>query len=119
MNYSMPKAIFTGALLAVFALPATGVAADKLFVGNLSYETNEGDLQAAFGEYGSVTDAGLATDKMNGRPRGKAFSPVNSNDYTEEELLFLEKMARVDAQKKEKEAKEAKAKEAKRKRAKG
>jgi cold-inducible RNA-binding protein len=45
----------------------------KLFVGNLSFDTTENDLQDAFAAHGSVTDVNLVTDRMSGRSRGFAF----------------------------------------------
>ena len=46
---------------------------NKLFVGNLSSNTTENDLQDAFAAYGSVTEANLVMDRMSNRPRGFAF----------------------------------------------
>src|SRR5437660_7521877 len=45
----------------------------KLFVGNLSYDTTENDLQDLFETCGPVTEVNLVTDRMSGRPRGFAF----------------------------------------------
>ena len=45
----------------------------KLFVGNLSFNTTENDLQAAFSAHGTVTEANLMMDRMTGRSRGFAF----------------------------------------------
>jgi cold-inducible RNA-binding protein len=45
----------------------------KLFVGNLSFNTTENDLQDAFAAHGTVTEANLVTDRMSGKPRGFAF----------------------------------------------
>ena len=49
----------------------------RLYVGNLSYETRESDLQTAFQPYG-VTDIHMPTDSMSGRPRGFAFVTVEA-----------------------------------------
>ncbi len=46
---------------------------NKLFVGNLSFQTTENDLQDAFATFGSVTEANLMMDRMTDRPRGFAF----------------------------------------------
>lgn len=46
---------------------------NKLFVGNLSFNTTENDLQEAFGAHGQVTEANLMMDRMTGRSRGFAF----------------------------------------------
>jgi cold-inducible RNA-binding protein len=45
----------------------------KLFVGNLSFDTTENDLQDAFAAHGTVTEANLMMDRATGRPRGFAF----------------------------------------------
>jgi cold-inducible RNA-binding protein len=50
----------------------------KLFVGNLSFNTTENELQQAFAPHGAVTEASLITDKMNGRSRGFAFVTMSS-----------------------------------------
>jgi RNA recognition motif-containing protein len=45
----------------------------KLFVGNLSFNTTENDLQSAFAAHGQVVEANLMMDRMTGRSRGFAF----------------------------------------------
>jgi cold-inducible RNA-binding protein len=45
----------------------------KLYVGNLSYETTENDLQDLFSQHGPVTEVNLVQDRETGRPRGFAF----------------------------------------------
>ncbi len=46
---------------------------NRLFVGNLSFQTAENDLQDYFSQAGSVTSVNLMLDKMTGRSRGFAF----------------------------------------------
>ncbi len=46
---------------------------NRLFVGNLSYETMENDLQDYFSQAGAVTSVNLMMDKMTGKSRGFAF----------------------------------------------
>ena len=46
---------------------------NRLFVGNLSYQTAENDLQDYFSQAGLVTSANVMMDKMTGRSRGFAF----------------------------------------------
>ena len=46
---------------------------NKLFVGNLSFNTTENDLQDAFAAHGTVTEANLMMDRSTGRPRGFGF----------------------------------------------
>ena len=45
----------------------------RLFVGNLSFQTGENDLQDYFAQAGAVTSVNLMLDKMSGRSRGFAF----------------------------------------------
>ena len=45
----------------------------KLFVGNLSYQTRENDLQDYFSQAGSVASVNLMMDKFTGKSRGFAF----------------------------------------------
>lgn len=45
----------------------------KLYVGNLSYEVGEGDLQALFAQAGAVKSVAVIKDKFSGQPKGFAF----------------------------------------------
>lgn len=45
----------------------------NIFVGNLSYQTTQEDLQAAFAAYGAVERVTIVTDRDTGQPRGFAF----------------------------------------------
>lgn len=45
----------------------------KLYVGNLSFETTENDLQDMFEKHGKVTEVALMMDRTTGRSRGFAF----------------------------------------------
>ncbi len=51
---------------------------EKLFVGNLSYNTTENDLQDAFAAHGTVVETNLMVDRNTGRPRGFAFVTMGS-----------------------------------------
>ncbi len=53
----------------------------KLYVGNLSFETTENDLQDMFEQHGKVSEVALMMDRTTGRSRGFAF--VTMNDATE------------------------------------
>ena len=50
----------------------------KLYVGNLSFDTNDQDLRNAFSAAGNVTDVALISDKMTGRSRGFAFVTMST-----------------------------------------
>ena len=45
----------------------------NIFVGNLSYQTTETDLEAAFSAYGAVERVSIVRDRETGQPRGFAF----------------------------------------------
>ncbi|MGH8101529.1 MAG: RNA recognition motif domain-containing protein [Chthoniobacterales bacterium] len=45
----------------------------KLYVGNLSFETTENDLQDLFEQHGQVGEVNLMMDRMTGKSRGFAF----------------------------------------------
>jgi RNA recognition motif-containing protein len=53
----------------------------KLYVGNLSFETTENDLQDLFEQHGKVAEVSLLMDRMTGKSRGFAF--VTMNDTAE------------------------------------
>jgi len=46
---------------------------NRLFVGNLSYQTMQDDLQEYFSQAGGLTSVNLMQDKVTGRSRGFAF----------------------------------------------
>ena len=58
----------------------------KLFVGNLSFNTTENDLQDAFAAHGTVTEANLMTDRTTGRPRGFAFVTMASAEEAQKAI---------------------------------
>ena len=45
----------------------------NIFVGNLSYQTTESELEALFGAYGAVERVTVVRDRDTGQPRGFAF----------------------------------------------
>jgi cold-inducible RNA-binding protein len=51
----------------------------KLYVGNLSFETTENDLQDLFEPHGAVNEVHLMMDKMTGKSRGFAFITMNDD----------------------------------------
>ncbi len=51
---------------------------NKLFVGNLSFNTTENELQDAFAAYGTVMEANLMMDRATGRPRGFGFVTMST-----------------------------------------
>ena len=53
---------------------------NRLFVGNLAYQTMENDLQDYFSQAGAVTSVNLMLDKFTGKSRGFAFIEFTSPD---------------------------------------
>jgi cold-inducible RNA-binding protein len=52
----------------------------KLFVGNLSFNTTENQLQDMFAAHGNVIEVDLIMDKFTGRPRGFAFVSMETKE---------------------------------------
>jgi len=58
----------------------------KLFVGNISFNTTENDLQDAFSAHGTVVEANLMMDRMSGRPRGFGFVTMSSEEEAQKAI---------------------------------
>ena len=58
----------------------------RLYVGNLSYDTTEQELQELFAQAGSVQDVSLPTDRNTGRMRGFGFIQMGSDDDAQEAI---------------------------------
>ncbi|KAH8995186.1 hypothetical protein EDB86DRAFT_3064540 [Lactarius hatsudake] len=52
----------------------------KIYVGNLSWNTTDESLSAAFGEFGTVLEANVMRDRDTGRSRGFAFVTFSADD---------------------------------------
>ena len=61
----------------------------KLFVGNLSFETTENDLQDAFAAHGTVVEANLMPDRTTGRPRGFGFITMSTPEEAQKAIAAL------------------------------
>ncbi len=55
----------------------------NVFVGNLSYETTQDELYAAFANYGTVDRVNIITDRDTGQPRGFAFVEMPNRSEAE------------------------------------
>ena len=62
---------------------------NKLFVGNLSFNTTENDLNDAFAAFGTVTETNLMMDRMTNRPRGFGFVTMSSADEAQKAIEGL------------------------------
>ena len=52
----------------------------KIYVGNLSYQTTEGDLTSLFEQVGQVDSVNVITDRDTGRSKGFAFVEMSNED---------------------------------------
>lgn len=62
---------------------------NKLFVGNLSFNTTENDLQDAFAAHGTVVEANIMMDRMSGRSRGFAFVTMSTPEEAQKAIQAL------------------------------
>ncbi len=58
----------------------------NIFVGNLSFQTTQDEVHAAFAQYGNVDRVNIVTDRDTGQPRGFAF--VEMPDQQEAETAI-------------------------------
>ena len=61
----------------------------NIYVGNLSFDTTERELESAFQSYGTVTSARLATDRDTGRARGFGFVEMANASEAEAAIAGL------------------------------
>jgi RNA recognition motif-containing protein len=61
----------------------------KLFVGNLSFNVTENDLQDAFAAHGTVIEANLMMDRATGRPRGFGFVTMSTPEEAQKAIDAL------------------------------
>jgi len=62
----------------------------KLYVGNLSYSTDESRLRDEFGRFGGITDVFLPLDKFSSRPRGFGFVSFETREAAEEAISKMD-----------------------------
>lgn len=53
---------------------------NRLYVGNLSWDTSADTLRSRFSEFGEVSDVHVVTDRDTGRSRGFAFVTMGGHD---------------------------------------
>ena len=61
----------------------------KLYVGNLSFDAIENDLQDLFSQHGPVTEVNLIMDRLSGRPRGFAFVTMATEEGSQAAIQAL------------------------------
>jgi len=65
------------------------IMAQKLYVGNLSYNTTEDTLRRLFAEFGDVESVNVITDRDTGRPKGFAFVEMATAEAAEKSISAL------------------------------
>ena len=63
--------------------------ATKLFVGNLSFNTTEGDILDLFKQAGNVTSCELIMDKFTGKSRGFAFVQMGTQEEANKAVIVV------------------------------
>jgi len=61
----------------------------KLYVGNLSFETTENDLQDLFEQHGTINEVHLMMDRLTGKSRGFAFVTINDDTQAKAAMSAL------------------------------
>jgi RNA recognition motif-containing protein len=61
----------------------------NIFVGNLSYQTRQDELEAAFTAYGTVERVSVVTDRDTGQPRGFAFVEMTNRNEASNAIAGL------------------------------
>jgi len=61
----------------------------RLYVGNLSFETNEDDLRELFGKYGDVESVNIITERETGRSKGFGFIDMPNEKQAKEAIIGL------------------------------
>jgi cold-inducible RNA-binding protein len=75
--------------VSVSVIPKEVFMAKKLYVGNLSYDTNDGSLQQMFAAYGSVQSAQIVMDRDTGRSKGFGFVEMSSDQEAQAAITGL------------------------------
>src|SRR5215472_3434960 len=65
------------------------IMSTKLFVGNLSFNTTENQLQDLFAAHGNVIEVDLIMDRFSGRPRGFAFVTMENKEGADAAIQAL------------------------------
>jgi len=61
----------------------------KLYVGNLSYNTSNADLEQLFGQHGTVKEATIINDRDTGRSKGFGFVTMSSSEEAQAAISAL------------------------------
>ena len=63
--------------------------AKKLYVGNLSYSTDEGSLEESFSEFGTVESVAIIKDRDTGRSKGFGFVEMSDDEAAKKAISAL------------------------------
>lgn len=61
----------------------------NIYVGNLTFGTDNAELESLFAQYGQVTDAQVIKDRETGRSRGFGFVEMGSTDDAQKAISEL------------------------------
>ena len=61
----------------------------RIYVGNLSYDAAEGDLEQAFGAHGQVESVTIIRDRDTGRSKGFAFVEMPATEEAQASINSL------------------------------
>jgi len=61
----------------------------KLYVGNISFNTSNQDLEDMFGKVGTVLSSNIIEDRETGRSRGFAFVEMSTNEEAQSAIASL------------------------------
>jgi RNA recognition motif-containing protein len=61
----------------------------KLYVGNLSFDATENDIQDLFAQHGPVNEVNLMQDRETGKPRGFGFVTMAASEGAESAIKAL------------------------------
>jgi len=63
---------------------------NKLYVGNLPFDTSEGALRQLFTQAGSIVSVTIPMDRMSNRPRGFAFVEMGTADEANKAIRMFD-----------------------------
>ena len=63
----------------------------NIYVGQLPYDVNEGELNELFSEFGEIASVNLVMDRYSGRPRGFGFIDMPNNSEADTAIKALNK----------------------------
>ncbi|KAK4419419.1 Small RNA-binding protein 11, chloroplastic [Sesamum alatum] len=89
-HFSRPNSriLLSSSLLPALFISSRGIAS-KLFVGGLSFYTNEQGLSEAFSQYGQVIEAKIVMDRVSDRSKGFGFVTYASEDEAEKAIAEM------------------------------